>query len=228
MFLEEYHGKRIFGIKYITESIEQEKSLPKLEDGDGCVLLSRCLENVLVSCDEMTYLKMGQELTQCVRLMSGTFIPHLLYQQSMQNGAQAQKKVNYSAITENFKESYFICESCICKEYETALKSFTEILKYSWVIDCFSSLEKLPIAPLYILPPLAGCLISVTGFTLISRQYIQQIVVSLGGSFSPEFSTSCTHLITYVNNSFHNILTNNFILYIFFIYQHINCYIIID
>lgn len=214
MFLEEYHGKRIFGIKYITESIEQEKPLPKVEDGDGCILLSRCLENVLVSCDEMTYLKMGQELSQCVRLMSGTFIPRLLYQQNM-NGIQAQSKVDYSAITGNFKESYFICESCTCKEYETALKSFTEILKYSWVIDCFGSLEKLPIAPLYVLPPLAGCLISVTGFTLISRQYIQQIVVSLGGSFSPEFSTSCTHLITYVNTTFYLFINYYYFIFIF-------------
>lgn len=201
MFVEEFRGKRLFGTKYITECIEQEKPLPKSERDDEYILLSHCLESVLVSCDEATFLKMGQELSQCVHLMSGTFLPHLIQPHQLHTDAQTQiqAKINYSEVTRKFKESYFISESSICKEYESALKSFTEILKPSWVIDCFSSLEKLPIAPHYVLPPLAGCIISVTGFSLVSRQHIQQIVVSLGGSFSPEFSTCCTHLITYVN-----------------------------
>ena len=200
ILFDEFQGKRVFGVKCITESIEQEKPLPKAESGDGFVLLSRCLEGVLVSCDEGTLQRMGRELSQCVRLMGGVFLPHLLQSQCSQAGSpscvEAMRTV--AEIVKGFKESYFVCEHSLVKEYESALSMFTEIMKPSWVIGCFESLEKLPVTPLYMLPPLAGCLISVTGFTIEARQHIQQIVVSLGGSFSPEFSSSCTHLIAYV------------------------------
>ena len=200
ILFEEFQGKRIFGIKYITESIEQDKPLPKTEGSDGFVLLSRCLEGVLVSCDEGVFQTMGQELSQCVRLMGGVFLPHLLQCQRLQAGSLPHTDVVHpvSELVHEFKESYFVCEHSLVKEYESALSMFTEIVKSSWVIDCFGSLEKLPVCPLYVLPPLTGCLISVTGFTIEARQYIQQIVVSLGGSFSPEFSSNCTHLIAYV------------------------------
>jgi hypothetical protein len=69
------------------------------------------------------------------------------------------------------------------------------MVRVSWIEACFNAQASVPITPEHVLPPLAGCVVCVTGFSVMSRQHVQQMVVSLGGAFSPEFSKRCTHLI---------------------------------
>lgn len=45
------------------------------------------------------------------------------------------------------------------------------------------------------LPPLAGTLISVTGFDPRTKERLAKLIEAGGGAHSPELNTSCTHLI---------------------------------
>lgn len=96
------------------------------------------------------------------------------------------------------KDKYLITDVANSAETYAAATSGSKIVKCEWIFDSFKAQEMLPLVAKYVVKPFENCVICVTGFLLVSRQIIQQIVVSMGGVFSPEFSKKCTHLIAHV------------------------------
>ena len=94
---------------------------------------------------------------------------------------------------------YFVTDTANSDECYNAVVGGMKPVKATWIIDSFLMQERMPLLSEYVVKPFEKCVICVTGFFLVSRQIIQQIVVSMGGVFSPEFSRKCTHLIAYVH-----------------------------
>ena len=103
---------------------------------------------------------------------------------------------------------YFVTDSALSEGCYDAVISGKKPVKYSWIFDSFRAMEKLPLTADYVVKPFEKCVICVTGFAVVSRQIIQQIVVSMGGVFSPEFSKKCTHLIAQVTYAFNRSTKN--------------------
>eukprot|EP01130_Rhizamoeba_saxonica_P017489 TRINITY_DN8492_c0_g1_i1.p1 TRINITY_DN8492_c0_g1~~TRINITY_DN8492_c0_g1_i1.p1 ORF type:complete len:468 (-),score=88.54 TRINITY_DN8492_c0_g1_i1:8-1411(-) len=89
---------------------------------------------------------------------------------------------------------FLVSESVGSIDYKVAITYNKQVISSEWLFDCFHKKDKLPIDS-YILPPFAGCVISVTGFSSSSRNRFQNLVHHYGGEYTPNLTKRCTHLI---------------------------------
>jgi hypothetical protein len=66
-----------------------------------------------------------------------------------------------------------------------------------WIHSCWAKQSLLPHKD-WILPPFAGCVISVTGLTATTRNEIQRLAKAYGGEYTPNLTKRCTHLLSKV------------------------------
>jgi len=66
-----------------------------------------------------------------------------------------------------------------------------------WIQACWTKQSLLPHKE-FVLPPFAGCVISVTGLTASTRNEIQRLAKAYGGEYTPNLTKRCTHLLSKV------------------------------
>ena len=200
--LDAFAGKRVFGVRYVEECAARGTRLPA-----GALthpLLSHALEGVVVACDASLAAKPGAaaaaaaaavaaaagtgglaertdapeehvgagEISAMVRMLGGTF----------------------AGCTVSAQTSVFVGATALSDSYQSAVRHGVPIVRPAWVVECFRRLRRVPPDD-YRLPTFAGCVVCITGFSVASRTTIQQMVTYLGGSFRPDFSRCCTHLV---------------------------------
>lgn len=79
-------------------------------------------------------------------------------------------------------------------EYRAAANAGIPVVQPSWLTNSWKAHTILPIEN-FLLPPLAGCIIAVTGLSHATRQKLQRLVVRAGGQFCPDLNRRCTHLL---------------------------------
>jgi len=79
--------------------------------------------------------------------------------------------------------------------YKLACKLGVPVLHPLYIQRCWEARKQLPIDD-FKLPPFAGLMISVTGFSQAMRAQLQQLVEGHGGVYTPHLSKRCTHLLS--------------------------------
>jgi len=71
------------------------------------------------------------------------------------------------------------------------------VVSPEWVHSCWEKQKLVPHKD-FLLPPFAGCVISVTGLSASTRNEIQRLAKAYGGEYTPNLTKRCTHLISRV------------------------------
>jgi hypothetical protein len=92
---------------------------------------------------------------------------------------------------------YLIAKKVGSIQYLLAQQHHVPIILPDWINSCWAKQCLLPHKE-YILPPFAGCVISVTGLTASTRNEIQRLAKAYGGEYTPNLTKRCTHLLSKV------------------------------
>jgi len=82
-------------------------------------------------------------------------------------------------------------------QYLLAQQQHIPIILPDWIHTCWAKQNLLPHKD-FVLPPFAGCVISVTGLTASTRNEIQRLAKAYGGEYTPNLTKRCTHLLSKV------------------------------
>eukprot|EP01103_Thecamoeba_quadrilineata_P011037 TRINITY_DN2550_c0_g1_i1.p1 TRINITY_DN2550_c0_g1~~TRINITY_DN2550_c0_g1_i1.p1 ORF type:complete len:537 (+),score=89.86 TRINITY_DN2550_c0_g1_i1:83-1693(+) len=159
-------GARIVGPQCIYDSIKNNKQLPLKSHP----VFSRTLEGLHICCTGMA-LDLRNATETLVRYMNG----------------------NYSSDFTN-RTDFLIATEVGTAKYQVAVLRGVPVLKPSWILQCWQMFSLQPIKS-SVLPPFAGCIISVTGLATSTRNTICKLVTTYGGTFSADLTRNCTHLI---------------------------------
>jgi hypothetical protein len=102
-------------------------------------------------------------------------------------------------ITDTIDENthYLIAKKVGSIQYLLAQQHSIPIILPEWIHSCWAKQTLLPHKD-FILPPFAGCVISVTGLTASTRNEIQRLAKAYGGEYTPNLTKRCTHLLSKV------------------------------
>eukprot|EP00026_Physarum_polycephalum_P003990 Phypoly_transcript_04007.p1 GENE.Phypoly_transcript_04007~~Phypoly_transcript_04007.p1 ORF type:complete len:617 (+),score=115.90 Phypoly_transcript_04007:188-2038(+) len=89
---------------------------------------------------------------------------------------------------------YFITTEPGSMHYLWALELGSNIVQPSWITESWEN-RVLSNPKSHLLPPLSGCVISVTGLSSATRATIQNLVVHYGGKYLQQLSRKVTHLL---------------------------------
>jgi hypothetical protein len=89
---------------------------------------------------------------------------------------------------------YFITTEPGSVHYLWALEFGSNIVQPSWITESWEK-RVLSNPKSHLLPPLSGCVVSVTGLSTATRSTIQNLVTHYGGKYSQQLSRKVTHLL---------------------------------
>jgi len=92
---------------------------------------------------------------------------------------------------------YLIAKKVGSIQYLLAQQHHIPIILPEWIHSCWAKQTLVPHKE-FILPPFAGCVISVTGLTASTRNEIQRLAKAYGGEYTPNLTKRCTHLLSKV------------------------------
>jgi hypothetical protein len=92
---------------------------------------------------------------------------------------------------------YLIAKKVGSIQYLLATQLQIPVILPEWIHSCWAKQSLLPHKD-WILPPFAGCVISVTGLTATTRNEIQRLAKAYGGEYTPNLTKRCTHLLSKV------------------------------
>eukprot|EP00029_Vermamoeba_vermiformis_P001345 TRINITY_DN1151_c0_g1_i1.p1 TRINITY_DN1151_c0_g1~~TRINITY_DN1151_c0_g1_i1.p1 ORF type:complete len:525 (+),score=77.46 TRINITY_DN1151_c0_g1_i1:27-1601(+) len=164
----EKNGAWIIGVRCIYESVRDRKQLP--EGKEHYPLYSRLLEGCKFGCSSMNSNK-KENTIKVIKYMHGEVTEEI-----------------------NTETTALIATRVGSIKYRLALTSKIPILDPAWVFKCWSTQTLMPMDD-YKLAPFTGCVISVTGLSLVTRQEVQRLISLNGGEYSPNLTKRCTHLI---------------------------------
>jgi topoisomerase (DNA) II binding protein 1 len=164
----EKNGAQIIGVRCIYESVRDRKPLP--ESKDQYPLYSRLLEGCKFGCSSMNSNK-KENTIKVIKYMHGEVTEEI-----------------------NSETTALISTRVGSIKYRLALTAKIPILDPAWVFKCWSTQNLMPMDD-YKLAPFTGCVISVTGLSLVTRQEVQRLISQNGGEYSPNLTKRCTHLI---------------------------------
>jgi len=101
-----------------------------------------------------------------------------------------------SSVVEH-RTDYLIATKVGSAMYRAAARHNIPILKPSWIHEIWKSGTKISLEP-FLLPPFAGCILSVTGLSASTRNEIQRLTSAYGGEYTPNLTKRCTHLLSRV------------------------------
>jgi hypothetical protein len=90
--------------------------------------------------------------------------------------------------------NYLIASDVISPMYHLAVRKSVPVVQPVWIQRCWDT-KTLCDPSQFLLPPFAGCKISVTGLNNESRTMIEQLASLHGGLYVSTLSVDCTHLI---------------------------------
>jgi len=161
-------GSRIVSTKCIYDSVKDNKPLPNVKHP----LFARFMEGLVIclpKCEDVE-----EELANLVRYMGG----------------QCVENITNST-------TYLVAKQVGSIQYQVAQQNGINILIPEWVKECWRQQELLD-SKKFLLPPFAGCVISVTGLSASTRNEIQRLAKSYGGEYTPNLTKRCSHLISRV------------------------------
>eukprot|EP01120_Amphizonella_sp_Union-15-10_P012302 TRINITY_DN5438_c1_g1_i1.p1 TRINITY_DN5438_c1_g1~~TRINITY_DN5438_c1_g1_i1.p1 ORF type:complete len:420 (-),score=53.74 TRINITY_DN5438_c1_g1_i1:161-1420(-) len=160
-------GMRIVGIRCIHDSVKVQKPLPSTSHP----IFARHLEGLTICVSGLSK-KKREEIKTLIQYMDGKYV---------------------DAITVN--TNYLIATKVGSIKYKLATQNNITVLVADWIVQCWNSKSLVPIEE-FKLPPLAGCVVSVTQLISPTRLDVQRLVETYGGEYTPNLTQKCTHLIS--------------------------------
>jgi len=160
-------GARIVGAKCIHDSVKVQKPLPVTSHP----IYALHLEGLKV-CITGLPKKRREEIKNLIQYMGGQYV---------------------NMISEN--TTYLIATKVGSIKYKLAAQNEVTALLPEWIVECWN-IKSLVAIDKFLLPPFAGCVISVTGLSATSRNEISRLVKAYGGEYTPNLTKKCTHLLS--------------------------------
>eukprot|EP01128_Nolandella_sp_AFSM9_P002584 TRINITY_DN12956_c0_g1_i1.p1 TRINITY_DN12956_c0_g1~~TRINITY_DN12956_c0_g1_i1.p1 ORF type:complete len:528 (+),score=77.29 TRINITY_DN12956_c0_g1_i1:72-1655(+) len=169
-------GARIISSQHLCEVIEQGKPFPDLTHP----LWAPYLEDYSLCIDE-----------SCV---DGKNLLSLMYYMGAQHIPEPVKDEEDAAESPS-STKFLIAEKVGSMLYQLATQAHIQIVKPSWLLECWKQEAMLPYEA-HLLPPFAGLVISVTGLTPSTREEINRLARAYGAEYTPNLTKRCTHLLS--------------------------------
>uniref|UniRef100_A0A6B2L5Y0 BRCT domain-containing protein n=1 Tax=Arcella intermedia TaxID=1963864 RepID=A0A6B2L5Y0_9EUKA len=188
---ENFDFKKVF---FIIDTFEENELFFQLQDKGCSIVSTNCIYSSIKDNKPLPehikyplFARFMEGMTICIPA-SGD------YEEQLRSLVRYMGGTDEEAITDTV--DILVVDKVGSIQYQVAQTRNIPIVSSKWIASCWEEQTLLP-HNFFLLPPFAGCVISVTGLSTATRSEIQRLTEYYGGEYTPNLTKRCTHLISH-------------------------------